>query len=131
MVSNLLKVLFTSLFVLGSYMSHAQQKTKSLSDDGHMLVTAPVIEKEVYSKRGEPTGRKELYLRLSMQDFYIKFCESKVKREDLQPMVTTDLEDMKTAQFEIEIRDGNWDQCGEDDVASRIGKYVVVYNFKD
>ena len=44
---------------------------------------------------------KDLYLRCSIQDYYIKFCESKVKKE-------------------VEIVKGVWDDC----VLGREGYYV-------
>ncbi len=81
-----------------------------------------VVEKPFVNKIGEPSEVKELYLRCSVADYYIKFCESTVSRKDLEPYLN------KGIQVKMEIREGSWDICPEDSefAQSRIGQYVVI-----
>jgi len=104
----------------------SQVKTRTVSSDGFMIITAPVVEKEFISPKGESNGIIELYLRLSMQDFFIKFCESKVSEEELKKYISEDPKDFRVGKFEIEIREGAWDHCDEVVSNSRIGSYVVI-----
>ena len=64
----------------------------------------------------------EIYLRCSMQDYYVKFCESRVARNDLEKLID------KSATLETEIRDGEWDNCSgtPGSLQSRFGKYMIV-----
>ena len=57
---------------------------------------------------------KDLYLRCSIQDYYIKFCESKVKKEDIVSRIDS------AVTAEVEIVMGVWDDC----VLGREGYYV-------
>ena len=47
--------------------------------------TCQLIEKEFMNKIGKSTGVKEFYLRCSIQDYFIKFCESDVTSKELNP----------------------------------------------
>ena len=57
-----------------------------------------------------------------MQDYYIKFCESAVTREDLTPFIG------KVISVDAEIVKGNFDTCPgeEDSQESREGYYLVI-----
>ena len=87
-----------------------------------MTVGCQVIEKEFYKKNGKPTGKKELYLRCSVQDYFIKICESNYTEKELTNYIN------KGITAEIEIIEGEWDICNPNDheIQSRIGKYAVI-----
>lgn len=82
-----------------------------------------LVEKTFFNKVGvENPEMKELYLRCSIQDYYIKLCESKVSKSDLLKYLN------KGISVKMEIREGNWDICPNDypNAQSRIGNYVVI-----
>jgi|GEM_PF-5282808 len=84
--------------------------------------TGHLIEKPFIDKAGRPAGGADLYLRLSMGDYFIKFSESSVTREDLAIHVGS------VVSLAGEIRDGDWDIGPGDppEMQSRIGPYFVV-----
>ena len=83
-------------------------------------------QKPFVIKNGVETDQMELYLRCSIQDYFIKLCESNVAREDLELYLN------KGITVEMEIVDGEWDRCpGDPVVQSRIGKYVTIKSIVD
>lgn len=83
---------------------------------------AELIEVNFSNKIGEASELKELYLRCSVQDYFIKFCESGVTRAQLEPFVN------KGIKVKMTVVDGNWDICPGDfqDMQSRTGRYAVI-----
>lgn len=81
-----------------------------------------LIEKEFTNKAGKSTGIKELYLRCSIQDYFIKICESDITSEQLKPYLNNGIE------VEMEIKEGLYDNCHTttEQVQSRIGTYVII-----
>lgn len=86
-----------------------------------------VIEKEFENKIGKSGGFKELYLRCSVQDYFIKICESKVTTEQLKKHINSGI------KVEMEIINGSWDICEYtlEPQQSRIGAYVVITKIID
>lgn len=84
--------------------------------------SALLIEKSSLSKRGTVIG-SDLYLRCSIQDYFIKFCESEITKSDLLPFVNQGI------TVEMETRFGELDRCPDDpqEVQSRIGTYAVIH----
>lgn len=96
--------------------------------DGKYIVAAPIVSKSFVKKNGQPTGHSELYLQRSIQDYYIKFCESSVTRKELENYLDSLDELIKVAQLEVEFRDGYWDICDDNYMQqSRVGEYVVIH----
>lgn len=85
-----------------------------------------LIEKPFMLKNGEISTRNELYLRCSVQDYFIKLCESQVTREDLLPFLD------KGIAVKMTTVEGNWDICPEDPeyMQSRTGRYVTIEEIK-
>ena len=80
-----------------------------------------VVEKAFVNKVGKTTEFKELYLRCSIQDYYIKFCESKVSLKKMKKYID------KGLTVTYEVKEGEWDICeGEPEIQSRIGAYAIV-----
>jgi hypothetical protein len=90
------------------------------------IYNCELIEKEFTNKGGKISEYKELYLRCSVQDYFIKLCESNVTKKDLEPYINTGI----TA--EIEIKDGMWDHCDPNPAytQSRTGPYIVIKSIK-
>ena len=108
-------------------------KRKTPSPDGKLIITGPIIRRPTKDKRGRPTGLEEFYLRASVQDYYIKFCESEVSKESFllhlgEEPINEQIGLPPVMSLEVEICDGNWDICPDDppEAASRIGTYIVI-----
>jgi len=99
-----------------------QSKGLSMSDAKPNIYNCQLIEKEFVNKGGKITTFKELYLRCSVQDYFIKLCESNLTRDELEPYIN------KGISVEVEIKDGLWDHCSENEaeVQSRMGTYIVI-----
>ena len=85
-----------------------------------------IVSKEFFSKKGK-TNTRELYVNYQGKDYFIKLCESKVKKEDLEVYLNQEL----TLSFEIKT--GNWDvsECGGQYKQSRVGEYIVIESINE
>ncbi|MDX1650912.1 MAG: hypothetical protein R3277_00350 [Brumimicrobium sp.] len=95
-----------------------------------LTVRAEIVEKQFVNKAGKNTGISEYYVRQSQQDYFIKFCESKVTRKEIEEILSTIEDSIKILEITMEIREGEWDQCDENTVQSRIGRYVVIHKIE-
>lgn len=105
-------------------------KTKDISSSGNKVVFAcPIVKKVFVKKNGQPTDRYDYYLQRSVQDYFIKFCESEVSREELENHLKSQEGPIKTVRVEVEFKTGAWDDCDDQEVEvqSRIGKYAVLF----
>jgi hypothetical protein len=104
-------------------------KTMDLeSEDGHYLISVEVVKKQFVNKAGKSSDIYEYYLRRSIQDYFIKFCESKVSSEDIDAYLEKQKDRfIQTINVEVEFRDGEWDNCGDGEQQSRVGEYVVIH----
>lgn len=95
---------------------------KKAQDPEKFVLTGELIRKGLIKKNGMETGYTDLYIRASVQDYYIKFCESEVDRGVLEPLVG------QVISIHVVIKSGLWDDCNESEteVQSRTGNYVVV-----
>ena len=83
--------------------------------------TCQLIEKPFIIKNGVESDVMELYLRCSVQDYFIKLCESDVAAEELRKHLN------EGVTVEMEIKEGQWDKCkGDFEVQSRIGTYIII-----
>lgn len=84
--------------------------------------TGQVIEKTSLNKAGKPLESADLFFRLSMGDYFIKFCESSISRSDLADQVDGYITVKGT------VKKGEWDTCPGDPpgVQSRVGEYFVI-----
>ena len=114
-----------ALFLLATcHNTEEMNKTreKKPQDPNRMVLTGPLVEKPFYKKNGEKADFTELYLRASVQDYFIKFCESEVGRTTLEPYID------QVISVQGEIKNGNWDICPGDpqEMQSRIGYYLII-----
>ena len=117
---------------------HPQNKKTLTSEAGRTILTGPIVSKNFIMKNGKSTDKVEYYLRASVQDYFIKFCESKVSKETLESYLKqADLPDImgdKVVSLEVEIiREGSWDICEsslENQQKSRIGDYIIVHSIQ-
>ena len=92
------------------------------------IISAPIVKKNFVKKNNEVTDHEEYFVRRSIQDYFVKFCESNVDRVELQDYLDHLGDDLKVATLEVEIRNGNWDICDDNlEQQSRIGEYMIIH----
>lgn len=90
------------------------------------IISAPIVEKQRVIKN-EPQSETDYFLERSIQDYFIKFCESNVSRADLENYLKRQKASFKILHAEIEYREGEWDSCTEQvKEASRMGAYIII-----
>lgn len=121
------------IIILISFSCHSQEETVVNKQNGLSKENATpnvyncrLIEKDFVNKIGASSGIKELYLRCSIQDYYIKLCESNITKEDLLPYLK------KGISVKGEVKEGLWDDCnqGSEPLQSRVGNYIVIYSIE-
>jgi hypothetical protein len=91
-------------------------------------ISAPVVKKAFINKGGKASGGSDYYVQRSIQDYFIKFCESKVSRAVIDRELAKQKGMIKTLKMIVSIREGEWDRCpGQGEVQSRIGDYMVIH----
>lgn len=114
------------LFIIPFLISCKTPETTStplkVKDPNSPYTTCVLIEKAFVNKGGKITDYKELYLQCSIQDYFIKICESNVTLEELKPFINSGI------KIKMEIKEGMWDHCSNDPAyaQSRMGTYVVI-----
>ena len=100
-------------------------KFENITENGQVK-TGQIVSKAFVNKGGVVTESEDLYLRLSLQDYFIKFCESEVNIEEIKPYIQKENE-IKNVTLEIQILEGEWDNCNVPGYfQSRTGSYVVI-----
>ena len=94
---QLIIILPIALFGCSESKDIPQGKSMSLTDS--KTTTCQLIEKEFVNKGGKVTQYKELYLRCSIQDYFIKLCEGNVAATQLKPYINLGIE------VEMEIKE--------------------------
>jgi len=113
---------YTATIIILFLLIGCKNTSKTNKNINSKTTTYQLIEKEFTHKGGKFTEYKELYLSCSIQDYFIKICESNVTSEQLTPYMN------KSIQVEIEIKDGFLDHCDEipEYAQSRTGTYVII-----
>ncbi|MDF1671916.1 MAG: hypothetical protein P1U41_00285 [Vicingaceae bacterium] len=125
-----LTYIFFLIFIFGcnNTKSVTVEKSQSISKENATpnIYNCQLIEKEFVNKGGKIAVFKELYLRCSVQDYFIKLCESNLTHEELEQYIGNGI------SVEVEIKDGMWDHCDENQahVQSRMGPYAVIKSLK-
>lgn len=96
--------------------------------DGKQIITVPIVSKSFVKKNGEVTEYQELYIRRSIKDYYIKFCESNITRKELENKISNFDEFNKVVTVEVQFLNGYRDICdGNLNQQSRMGEYVIIH----
>lgn len=97
------------------------------SSDSTYIISVPVVAKPFYKKNNVKTDFNEYYLQRSIQDYFIKFCEGNVSREDLETALSQIEGEIKVLKLEVAFKKGLWDVCdGNLEQQSRVGDYVIL-----
>ena len=95
------------------------EKKKDISSGDHIIVTAPIVIKNEYN---------EMYLRRSIQDYFIKFSESVVSFYDMSTHLSAKNDLTNTITVAVEFRDGFWDDCKRcQNRENRKGTYAIIH----
>lgn len=127
-------ILIVSLTVLSCSSVNNTQGDKQIQNKESMAtnntMSGQLVKKEFTNKIGEGNGIYEYYFRASIQDYFIKFCESKVAKAEIEAL---NLSEFDTFTVEAEIVEGEWDICPDDpaEMQSRIGKYLRIIKVID
>lgn len=99
-------------------MTKKRKTPDALSADGRRIISGPMV------KHGE-----DWYLQRSVQDYFIKFCESKISPQDVEDRLAEQDGFIKTLRLEVEYKKGNMDQCEGEEAkpGDREGEYLIVY----
>lgn len=122
-------ILLVSLFSCSSQKETTLQNKELPKEMGlteSQTTSCQLVEKEFINKGGKVTEYKELYLRCSIQDYFIKLCESKVTRKELEPYINSGI------TVKMEIKQGMWDHCDPNPAyaQSRTGTYVSILSIE-
>jgi hypothetical protein len=136
--SSAFSVFIIALSILFS-CSTSKEKTSqqnNVSDknpaENSYLITAPIVKKQFVNKAGRTTDHIEYYIQQSIQDYFIKFCESNISIKELNEKLENIEGDIKALQLEVEMREGDWDICdGNHEIQSRVGEYMVILKILD
>ena len=111
-----------SLSIIACSETKETTNAKSISMGDSNTTTCQLIEKSFTNKGGKITEYKELYLRCSIQDYFIKICEGNVTKDELTKYLNSGIE------VEMEIKEGMLDHCDTNPAyaQSRTGTYIVI-----
>jgi len=133
------RLIATIIYLLAcSCLTH--EKTNTVKDtakdkspgNGKIIISTPVVVKKSGPKDGDVTDHYDIYIQRSMRDYFIKFCESKLSREDLENHLAGIDSKIKVLTLEVEFLKGYWDVCDDNfDVPSRKGEYVIIHRVID
>lgn len=123
-INPFLLFLYGSIMIFGSCKNTQTTNNIAINEKKASEYTScQLVEKEFVNKGGKITEYKELYLRCSIQDYFIKICEGKITLKELEKYID------KGITVEMEIKDGLWDHCSDVPAyaQSRMGTYVVIH----
>ena len=122
-----MRIIYLLILLVGFHCTTLLSQNYQISMDTASVV---FIKKPFISKSGKVTNRYEWYARLSVQDYFIKFCESSIKKEALEERFDPMKNEMiKSGTIRYQIDEGNWDECEDLNVQSRTGPYIIIHEF--
>lgn len=108
------------------------KKSTNSSADNRYILNAIIVKKQGYNKAGKALEQQDYYIRMSVQDYFIKFCESNINKATLEKALEPQADAFQTIiKLEISYEDGLWDACDNHEVQSRIGPYVVIHRIME
>lgn len=131
-------MIYRVLIILALMSSCNYQKTMATTnktpdlktENDTEIIYAPIVYKSFTKKNGVTTNNQEMYVQRSIQDYFIKFCESNITRLDLENYLREHRKNdlIQTVTLEVSFKNGEWDACDEDQqVESRTGDYIIIH----
>lgn len=116
----------------------ANQKTKkeliphnkklSTNSSAKQIITAPIVTHSFFNKKGVVIEKEQIYLQLSVQYYYVKFCKSVVNKTEFEVYLMKNYSKTKAIILEFALKDGAWKNCNTTENAeSRKGPYVIIH----
>ena len=117
------------LISCGTSKSASMNKTMDKRlENGHLIISAQIVEVSYMLKNAKISSQTEYYVRRSVQDYFIKFCDGYVSKKELEYEMNMKDGVSESLELEVEIKDGLWDSCDpEEIVQSRSGAYIVIH----
>lgn len=113
-----------TLNTLKSKVTMKQPKQKdTTTEKGTVIISAPI---QVSNASGT-SDEKEFYIQRSIQNYFIKFSESAITKEELSIYLAKKGGIIPTVTLEIEYRDGFLDDDEKQKSNPRKGQYVIVH----
>ncbi len=95
------------------------------------IISGEIVEKALTNSLDIDKNQKEFYIRCSVQDYFIKFCESDISKEQLLKYFDPN-KLINPITVKGKIVHGLLDTCpNKAYTKSRIGYYVVIYSIED
>lgn len=89
--------------------------------------TYEIISVAQKNAKAKATGKTDFFLRISSQDYFIKFCESILTQTEFeQHFFKSHSSGSMKFRLKYSIKEGLWDQCSDELQVSRTGKYVCI-----
>ena len=130
-----ISILFLYLWILlglvscgipnSSNMTQNKQADLSSGQEKY-IITAEVVQKNIAQDDRQDSDKTAFYVRRSIQDYYIKFCESDINRAELEQRLETLSGLIKTVKLQVSYREGTLDEC-ENRQGVDEGQYIVVH----
>ncbi len=118
----LLTLLFTSC---ADKVSKTAVDTRDFTKLEFTDLKGRLVREQFVNKANKPIeGAYDYYLKTKNKKYFIKFCESKVDKSDILSLLNKDME------VSVYLTEGEWDRCDENEVQSRIGKYISIMEVK-
>ncbi len=110
-------------------INHYHNKPKNTST--MIELRCEIVKKAFVNQKGVTNNDiQEYYLRCSVDDYFIKFCECKVSKQDILAFYS-DKRFINPIKVNAELIDGEWDNCNDEIKASRTGRYVRIIEILD
>ncbi len=99
---------------------------KGITEGSQIISSAVVWKQRVVN--GEVQDEGDYYVVRSVQDYFIKFCEGEVTKEQMEIYLSNQQTMIQVLRAEVQFLDGEWDSCEEgQQESSRFGPYVVLH----
>jgi hypothetical protein len=120
--------LFILFFSSAMTQEHSGNKIPDeKTERGTSIISAELVQLQFEAKNGKITDYTEWYVRRSVQDYFIKFCESGITRKELEKTLERQNSAIKSLTMEVEFKEGMWDKCSDELVQSRTGPYIIIH----
>jgi len=127
MKMSIILLAFITFSCVGNKSNQLEQNSKSKSiqsiGNEYIKLTGLLIQKKYADLSGKRFDENEWYLRCSVQDYFIKFCESEISKKEIDNLYVGEFE---AITIEVKIKNGNWDDC-TDKLKNRNGKYIILH----
>ena len=108
------------------------KKSTNSSADNRYIISAIIVKKQGNNKAGKALKQQDFYIRMSVQDYFIKFCESNINKATLEKALESQADAFQNSiKLEISYEDGLWDACDNHEIQSRVGPYVVIHQIME